>query len=227
MIDVALVTWPNHPARFEYFKKCLAALHEKLNATRHQLRFFCSAESERDPTRPWLGDELEDLCRELEIALAWRNEKANLGGNMNSALSLCSAPTILLQQDDWMLGYPLDLSPGADFLVANRDVDILRYSWPDNDRMRPTFAASPDGWRRIDMRGKWPYGDDPHLRRPDFMEKWGWYYDLGGHGTASATLMRKLRMGNADIRVADRCYYAHGGPVTSVINDVRERRAKR
>ena len=227
VIDIALVTWPNHPARFQYFLRCMGELKKHLSASQHTLRYFCSAESERDPAKPWLGDELEDFCRENHIQLTWRDAKANLGANMNAAIRLCSAPTVLLQQDDWMLLYPLDLSPGANFMVANKKVDLLRYSWPDNDRMCPTFVTNASGWRKIDVTGRWPYGDDPHLRRQDFMQKWGGYLEGGRHGSASADLMRRLVRGKADIRVSDRCYYVHGGPITAVLNDIRNRRVKR
>lgn len=226
-IDVALVTWPNHPARLEYFTQMFGLLEEYLHASRHTLRYLCSAETQQDPDRQWMGDELEAYCREKGIRLTWRDAPANTGGNMNSALRLCESECILLQQDDWMLQCTLDLSPGAEFLSSHRHIDILRYSYPDNDRMRPTFIETPTEYRKIDLLGRWPYGDDPHLRRLDFMEKWGWYYDQGIHGTASSQLMRRLIAGGADIRVADKCYYLHGGPVTAVLNDVRNRRVKR
>jgi len=226
-IDVAMVTWPNHPERLVYFTLCFERLKKNLSASRHSLRFVCSAETQQDPTRPWRGDDLEAYCRENDIALSWRDAPANLGANMNAAIHLCTAELILLQQDDWMLLYPLDLSPGAEFMLSNRGVDLLRYSWPDNERMRPTFTDDPSGWRRIDPLGKWPYGDDPHLRRRDFNDRWGWYLEGGRHGTASSTLLHLLAKGQADIRVADRCYYVHGGPVTSVLDDIRNRRDKR
>jgi hypothetical protein len=227
LIDIALVTWPNHPARYDYFRSTMDFLRRHLTASRHTLRWYCSAEAERDPLKPWMGDSLEKFCLDNDIHLVWRHAPANLGANMNAALALCSAPTIHLQQDDWLLLKPLDLSPGADFLVAHPETDLLRYSWPDNDAMRPTFMDDPSGWRRIDVTGRWPYGDDPHLRPRGFMDKWGWYLEGGVHGTASATLMRKLVQGKADIRVADQCYYVHGGPVSSVINDRRNRRYQR
>lgn len=226
-IDVAMVTWPNHPARLEYFVRTVASLREHLTASRHMLRFYCSAESEVDPANPWQGEELAHICDENDITLTWREEPANLGANMNAAIAMCMAPTILLQQDDWRLKHPLDLSDGADFLMEHREVDLLRYNWPLDPHMMPTFIEQPGGWRRIDVRGKWPYGDDPHLRRQDFMWKHGWYYEGGGHGSASGTLMKWLVKRNAVIAAADKPYYGHGGPVSSVLNDKRKRRVER
>lgn len=226
-VDVNFVTWPNHPKRMEYFRGTVAAIAEYLYATRHTIRFHCSAESERDPRHPWLGDELEQVCRRHNIQLAWRDGPANLGANMNAALRLGGSPTVLLVQDDWLLLRELDLSPGVDFMEAG-SADLLRYSFPDWDVMRPTMRAGPDDWLRIDVRGRWPYGDDPHLRRRDFMDRWDWYLEGGGHGSASATLMRQLVAGRADIAVAaETSYFRHFGDVTAVLDDQRHRRITR
>ncbi|GAF73484.1 unnamed protein product, partial [marine sediment metagenome] len=82
-------------------------------------------------------------------------------------------------------------------------------------RMRPRFQDQPDGWRRIATGQTWLYGDDPHLRRADFMAKWGWYLEGGVHASASSNLMSKLKKGNANIRVADKCYHHHFGKISS------------
>lgn len=226
-IDVAMVTWPNHPKRLEYFQRMWGTLEENLSAVGHTLRFFCSAETERDQRREWCGHGLQELCDENDISLTWRDGPANLGANMNAALALCTAPVVLLQQDDWRLIHQLDLSAGAQYLLENPRVDLLRYSWPEDPKMLPTFTDHRDGWRRIDVNGLWPYGDDPHLRRPDFMIRYGWYYEGGGHGSASATMLRFLRRKGAVIAAANQCYYKHFGEVTSVIDDKRKRRAPR
>ena len=59
------------------------------------------------------------------------------------------------------------------------------------------------------------------------MDCWGWYLEGGGHGTASAEMMGRLRRGRAEIAAADRCYFRHHGDVTAVLNDTRNRRIKR
>ena len=229
-IDVAMTSWPNHPDRLVYFRQIVDAHQKFLTASRHTLRFYCSAESERDPARSWHGDELHDLCAERDITLTWRDEPANLGANMNAALAMCSASTILLQQDDWLLVRPLDVSDGADFLLANRRVDLLRYSWPEDPAMLPTFVEQPSwphGYRQVDTAGRWPYGDDPHLRRPDFFDRFGWYYEGGRHGTASGTLMRYLVKRRATIAADAAVSFRHCGAVSAVVNDHRKRRIQR
>lgn len=227
-IDVAIPTWPNHPRRIDYLRQMLEHL-EELRATGLSLRMYCSAESEHDPACEWCGDDLTALCHQYAIELKWREGRANLGANMNSAMAMGSGELVYLQQDDWVLQERLDLSAGACLLLSCRDIDIVRYNWPTAPGMEPTLAQTfiDEGWRMIDVNGKWPYGDDPHLRRRDFMGKWGWYYDKGKHGTASGSLMRKLVAGNAVILVVDKPYYKHIGYVSAVIGDVRSGAGRR
>ncbi len=230
-IDICMTSWPNHPERIRYTRHVLESLRKNLTASRHWLRFNMSAETERDPKHSWHGEELSALCVAFGVELQWRNAPANLGANMNAAMRVDQrdypGDFILLQQDDWLLRYPLDLSPGADLLENHSPLDIVRYCWPDSDRMRPTYNGELDGWRTIDPKGKWPYGDDPHLRRRDFMDKWKWYLEGGGHGSASGDLMKLMAKRNALSVVADKVYYAHHGRVSAVINGPRGREERR
>ena len=224
-ISIALVTWPNHPRRIEYFRRGIVDLKRRLCVTDpYALEYVCSAETERDPAQSWHGAEVESLCHAHGVRLQWRHGPANLGANMNAALQMCTGELLLLVQDDWHLEARLDLRDGASFLLSNPRVALLRYSWPAG---KCTLRDHPDGWRRIDINGLWPYGDDPHLRRPDFMERYGWYLEGGHHGTASATLMRDLCTARAEIAVAEQVYFRHIGEVSAVLNDSRQRRTSR
>jgi len=222
LVDVALVTWPNHPSRLEYFKRTVEALRANLTASRHELVWLCSAESERDPKYPWCGDALAAFCESEGIRLLYRPEgaSASTGANHNAAMRAGTGDVVLLQQDDWLLTEPLDISDGVDLLLDDSTVDIVRYSFPNNDRQRPTFYPWRDGWRKLDLAGRWPYGDDPHLRRRDFMDKWGWYKE-GKHGQQSSDLMGRLIAGNATIVASRKSYFVHYGKVTAVVDDVR------
>lgn len=226
-IDVAMTSWPNHPKRVAYFREVLESLTERLIASEHALRFYCSAESERDAKCTWHGDELTALCHEYGVELKWRDAAANLGANMNAAMRMGTGEFVYLQQDDWRLEYPLNLSLGASLLWRYRDMDIVRYCWPTDPRMLPTLTPGPEGWRAVDPKGKWPYGDDPHLRRRDFMAKWGWYYDKGKHGSASGYLMEKLAKQNGFSVVADKVYYQHIGYASAVLGDQRSGKNRR
>lgn len=223
-IDVAITAWPNHPKRLEYFRTVVKALRDKLTASRHELRYHCSAESEVDPAHSWHGPELCHICDEEEISLSWREGPASLGGNMNAALRLCTAPTIFLVQDDWLLLRPLDLSDGADYLTANSDVDLIRYSWPGN---LTHFIGCRGGWPIVDFADGWTYGDDPHLRRQDFMQKHGWYIEGGPHGRSEGDMLYRLRRAQATILASNELYFGTIGAVASVIEECRPRAVPR
>lgn len=213
-LDVVLVTWPNHPERMGYFRENALCLRDNLTATGYDIVLKASAETQRDPDCPWHGDELEAFCRDQSIQLHWRTDcKAGLGENMNHAMSLASSDVFLLVQDDWILDRPLDLGPGADFLTGRPDVAMIRYSWPGD---LPTFLDMPDGWRRLDLEGRWPYGDDPSLRRRDFMERYGGYAENVPHGTSEGRMLRSLVAAGADIRANAVCCFRHAGRVPAV-----------
>jgi hypothetical protein len=103
---------------------------------------------------------------------------------------------------------PLDLSPGADLLTAHSEVDLIRYLWPESLGCR--FKGDVEGWRRFDLAGPWPYGDEPHLRRRDFMDRHGWYAEGVGHH-AEGNMIRRLVENKATILAADRMYFGHFG----------------
>jgi len=221
-IDIAIVAWPNHPGRWLCFQKTLASLKENLSATGHTLRYVCSSESMQDPKHQWYGEELRQLCETEGVLLNFRPGPPGLGENMNAALRLCSGDFTLLVQDDRPLLKPLDLADGIAYTQANQAVDLIRYSWPYG---RSRLVLHPDGWRRIDVAGPWPYGDDPHLRRQNFTEKWGEYRENERHGTSEGDMIRRLVRGSALIVAADDIYFGHNASgCPSVVDDERYER---
>lgn len=227
-IDVVLVTWPNHPRRIEYFRRTVDALRAKLTAGRHALRWLCSSETFRDCASTWHGDELTEICRESGIELHWRPGAPSLGANMNAAGRLATAPVHFLVQDDYELLYPLDLSPGADVLASDRGVDLIRYSYFLHPEHGTRFTGGAGGagrhdWQRVDVRGPWPYGDDPQMRPAGFHHRWGWYLEGGQHGVSEGDMLHRLVKGRANIWAADRCYFGHFGEVAAVPESAEHR----
>ncbi|HUU46034.1 MAG TPA: hypothetical protein VM118_09890 [Acidobacteriota bacterium] len=210
VIDVNLVTWPNHPKRIQYLRQTVESLRTFLTASKHELRYHCSSESERDPKYSWHGDELEAICKEHGIELSWRKRPAALGANMNVALRMGRSDLILLVQDDYPLAMPLDLSIGATFMEETPSVDILRYRWPETPK-RVALLDHPDGWRRFDPKSYWIYGDDPHLRRREFAKRFGWYRENCHHGISENLMLEVLRRRGAEIAASDREYFASCG----------------
>ncbi len=215
-IDVVLVTWPSHPKRIEYLRRTWDALTAKLTAKRHVLRYVVSSESQRDPDRTWCGDELEAMCEAAGTPLRWHEGPASLGAGMNAALCVCTAPVVFLVQDDFTLLKPLDLSDGAEAMEAHPEVDMIRYSYYLHPTNGTCFTGERlAGFRRVDLAGHWPYGDDPQLRTPRAVERHGWYTEGIGHA-AEGDMLKRLVRGRATILAADECYFGHGGGVSSV-----------
>lgn len=220
-VDVNFVTWPNHPKRLEYFQRCVSPAVDQITATRHCMRFLCSSESERDPEHRWFGGELVAWCSERGIPLSFRHGPASLGAAMNDAFRLSAADYVMLLQDDWLLLEPLDLSDGIDFMEAHLEADTFRYSWPGMERV--TVIGEVDGYRRLDPRGSWPYGDDPHIRRQTFHEKFGWHVEGPPHGAGESCMLVEFGRRNAQVFLADKIYFGHCGSVAAVIHDERQR----
>jgi len=225
-IDIAMVTWPNHPVRWAAFQATVAALKQHLAPTL-TFHWSCSSESQRDPKYPWYGEQLKAFCDREHINLAFREGPAGLGENHNAAMRMGRAEYVLLVQDDWQLMEPLDLLPGLRLLAANPEIDLVRYNWPrglnnTTGQYRTRLAIQPNGWRRFMPDSGWSYGDSPHLRRRSFMDKWGWYREGLPRLAAEGEMVHRLRRGGAHVVVADKIYFGHSSPLlSSVIDDIR------
>jgi hypothetical protein len=213
-IDVVLVTWPNHPKRMEYLQHVWRTLQEKLTASRHTLRFVCSAESERDPECVWCGEQLVGFCEYWNIPLTWHTGPASLGAGMNAAIKATKSDLAFVHQDDFELLYPLDLSPGAEFLSSHQEASLIRYGYPP-PRFEWRLLDYAGGWKRFDLEAHWPYGDEPHLQRRDFTDRHGWYVEGVGHAS-EGMMLHRLIADNAIILAADKSYYGHCGNVSAL-----------
>ena len=219
MIDVAITAWPNCARRLHYFKKVATALLGGLTASRHELRFLCSAESHHLPGEEWRGEKLTQFCDANGIQLFWRNKPPSMGGNCNDIIGHCAAPLILMMQDDWLLKTPLDLSDGADLMLADTSIDIVRYSYGQG-ASKPEFTEHPDGWKRFILTAPWPYGMDPHMIRGTFADTWGPFHDEPNSVACEGDMLWRLVDGKADIAAADQQYFYHRGEAPNGIGDV-------
>ena len=232
-IDVAVVTWPNHPERWRCFQETLASWRKNLTAGPHTVRYVCSSESEPDPKHQWYGDELAALCKQEGIPLQFRDGKPGLGENMNAALRMCKGDYIIVVQDDRPLVKPLAIAPYIQHLAKCPEVSLVRFSWPQGRnpttyRFRVKVMTHPSGLRRLALSSPWIYGDDPHLRRRSFMAAHGWYIEGVRHGASEGDMIQRLRRQGATIAVADEIYCGHNcADVPAVITDTRPQGANR
>lgn len=224
-ITIVFTTWPNHHKRWEYFNTCIPRVLRMLVASQHTLQFKCVSESERDPLNNWYGQHLIEFCQSNNIPLSFRQCRANLGGMMNDAMRASDSKYTMIVQDDWFLSEECDLSPGLFLMDQFPEIDIIRYSWPGDTMV--TYQGEFQGWKKLDPVGMWPYGDDPHIRRKSFVERFGPYIEYGHHGASEGDMVYRFGHKKALVLVADKCYFGHCGEVSAVINDERKRAVKR
>lgn len=221
-LTIVFTTWPNHPKRWQYFSTCIPRVLLGVTASRHEISYKCISENQHDPLHNWYGDHLEDFCRQHDIPLKYRTRQPSLGGMMNEAMRESESEFTMIVQDDWFLEKPFDISEGIDVMKRNPEVDIVRYSYPNVD-----VECEFDGWKKIQAKGMWPYGDDPHIRRKTFTDKFGPYIEFGEHGISEGDMVYKFMNLNAFVLISDERHFGHCGEVSAVINEKRERAIKR
>jgi len=214
IVDIVLLTFPNHPKRLEYLGHTWDCLQKYMVASGDTIRYLCVSESERDPACPWCGDELEQFCHERDIPLTWLSGPASLGHGMNGAMRTAQSAIFGLHQDDYELKHPLDLSLGIRMMERHAEVDLIRYGYPPPE-FKWRHLDYKDGWKRFDLTAHWPYGDEPRLQRKTFPTKFGWYTENNGHASEGTMLWTLVRR-NAVILAADKRYYDHYGTVSAV-----------
>lgn len=215
LIDVCFVAWPRHVDRMRYFERTVTLLKKCLLASRHELRYVCSAESWSVTAEgaAWM----EAKCRELGIWLSWRIAEPNFGSNMNRALELGTGSHRFLVLDDWDIVGPLDLSPHCDFLDSNPRFAMVRYSWSPREHVtRWKGPVEGTDLNEIDMSSLYPYGDHPNLRRASYRDEFGPYFEGGDLGKPEINLGGILRRDGWRIAATRERMFLHSGHVSSV-----------
>ena len=213
MIDITIPTWPNSPERVEYLNTTIRSMVDKLCVSSIPRRYVCSAESHA--VEDWLRSGAESVCQTYGVELHWRRGSPSLGANMNAALALTTAPTILLVQDDCPLMRLLDLTPGVELLAGDRSIDMIRYEWPPQEH-RTRLVPYRDGWRQFELVRRC-YGDRAFMIRRDFMGRHGWYREGGPHGNSEVAMSERLVADRAVILAPDKQYFQHIEGRSSII----------
>jgi len=224
MITVVILTWPNHPTRWKYFNNCVPKAFSLMTASRHEIQWKCVTETEVDPLHSWYGQHIEKFCSSRGIPLIEKRTPADLGAAMNFAARQSNSKYTVILQDDFLIKHLVDLSPGIELMEEFPSVDLIRYSWPGH---LVSFKEPFHGWKQINEQGDWPYGDDPHLRRDNFSDKFGYYHEYERHGASESYMAHSLQTKKATILATDEPCFGHFGNMPSVINDWRKDRPKR
>jgi hypothetical protein len=224
MLTLVILTWPNHPTRWQYFNTCISRALREITCKDFEMHVKCVSESERDPLHNWYGDHLKLFCESRNIPLAFREGKADLGSAMNFANRASQTKYTMILQDDFYLERPIDLSEGIRTLEDNPNIDFIRYSYPAH---LVSFKGSFHSWRILDEQKDWPYGDDPHLRRSTFAQKFGHYKEQERHGASESHMAHSVKVNKATILTTEEPMFGHYGNTPSVIREWRTDRPKR
>lgn len=212
-IAAGIITYPIHPKRVEYLEEGIVALRRYVVASRHALVMFCSCESDER------GDvqAVRDLCVKHHLLLRRNPSTPCMGANQNNSMRVAfeelKVDYLLSLIDDSHATEPLDLSNEIDFLDANLEVDILRYHWSGRPGACPTFHERPDGYMQVDPVSNRFYDDSPHLRRANYVDKFGWNITAtpARAGYVERVTTRTLRDRGANIIATPRMRFGKGG----------------
>jgi hypothetical protein len=240
-IGVAIVTWPRSIERIQYFKRTMQAMFDNARASRHHLIYFASAERDGvslNMQRDFYDSVLALFGGQRGDFFQWREGPANLGANMNAALTMRGDPPadyLLLLQDDWVLTQPVDLSPYCDFLDGFPRFSMVRFSWPEVPRHDERahwikFASARDQpygdmtiardnrtiIRFLDNSSTYLYGDQPHLRRASYLEEFGPFKEGGDAGEPEVELCGRLKQQGWQVATSEKVLFEHCGDVSSM-----------
>ena len=170
--EVALLI--THFNRSDSLKRLLAAF-KKLNCT------FKEIVVSDDGSSQLHLDVLHELKQEFAFRLVLAKLNKGLGNNINKGQKAVTAPLTLYIQEDFV---PTELFP-EQFLNAlelfreRQDLDIIRfYAYYNYPYLRPYkygYSEMLYKYWYLKYRKIYFYSDHPHLRRSDFLEKFGKY----------------------------------------------------
>ena len=236
-IGLAFLTYPVNEDRMSYLTRALIEAATHITASQDELICFCSCESAAenfakrsdsdklppiDVLKPYAKTKkrIERLCRAFRVQLRWNSWPPSMGANENNAMQIAfdelHCDYMMLHIDDCYATEPIDLSEGIAFLEENPDVDILRYHWSPRKECKPIMTEL-GAWQQVDPQSKWFYDDSPHVRRSDYVAKFGRHYkgrpiDCGR--TESET-NRVLRARGARIVATSHRMFEKDGPVSA------------
>ena len=223
-IGLGFLTYPVNEDRMSYLTRALIEAATHITASQDELICFCSCESAAANFARRVDSKakrrIERLCRAFRVQLRWNSQPPSMGANENNAMQVAfdelHCDYMMLHIDDCYATEPIDLSEGIAFLEENPSVDILRYHWSPRKECKPIMTEL-GAWQQVDPQSKWFYDDSPHIRRSNYVEKFGLHYkgrpiDCGR--TESET-NRVLRARGAEIVATSHRMFEKDGPVSA------------
>jgi len=220
-IAVGFITYPINWYRVDYLTRAIVAAKQCIEASQDELVWFCSSEvfglygDSEEAKHVW------DLCERYDIRRDWNNGPPSMGANENNAMRIAfdklGCDYLLLHIDDCYAIRKVDLSQAVSFMEVNQDVDILRYHYSPRKECIPKMTPRNGGVFQIDPASKWFYDDSPHVRRANYIAKFGEHKEgtPEDSGPTEVATNATLRAKGASICTYPSEYFEKHGPVSA------------
>jgi len=218
-IAVGFITYPINWYRVDYLGRAIVAAKQCITASQDELVWLCSIELQASDSEECKG--ALTRCERHEITPHWHKGRPSMDANENNAMRIAfdelECDYLLLHIDDCYAIRKVDLSQAVSFLDLNSEVDILRYHYSPRPECKPILYPRNGGVFQIDPASKWFYDDSPHVRRADYVERFGWHKEgtPEDSGPTETATNATLRAKGANICAYPSEYFEKHGPVSA------------
>lgn len=147
-----------------------------------------------DGSKPEHQDYLKALAPQLHFRLITTEKNKGLANNLNKGQDAVTTPYTLYVQEDFdpLAVFPEHFADGFDIINQRPDIDVIRfYAYTRYPYLKPLgkgFSEMLFGFWKPGYRKYYAYSDHPHLRRSNFLQKFGRYVE-GIHSDKTEYLM--------------------------------------
>ena len=134
-----------------------------------------------DGSQPEDLDHLQSLQDNLQFRLVTTTQNKGLGNNINKGQDAVTTPYTLYVQEDFdpTPAFPEHFANGLAIIQTKNDIDVVRlYAYTEYPFLQPLqkgFSAMHFSWWKKGYKKFYAYSDHPHIRRSDFLQKFGRY----------------------------------------------------
>lgn len=153
-----------------------------------------------DGSQPEHIDHLQQLQQRFNFRLITTPINKGLGNNINKGQDAVSQPYTLYVQEDFKpaTDFAFHFQHALDIINERKDIDLIRFyayfMYPFLKDYKYGFAEMQFNWWRPGYKKFYCYSDHPHLRRSDFLRKFGRYTeDVKGDVTEYEMMMSFIR----------------------------------
>jgi len=168
-VTVMITTWPCYLDRLEYLEEVLHSLDTNLITANLDVQYLISTET----AGSIYMKELYDLADKYNYEIVEHKGDANIGANLNLALSKSTGDYIIYFQDDFICKEPINVNDDINFFNSNPSYKMIRYYRYSKNECED--KAICDSYYKIPKTTHNYYSDNPHIKTRDFHDIVGMY----------------------------------------------------